>query len=934
MSDAPTGRGASEASSDEPGGDGPWREVTFRYSPSFTEVLRQMRCTLLVSTYQAGKLIAVGRADDGLHLSLHEFDQAMGIAVDGKTIAVGARGQVWFLADNSQLAPMIEPQGRYDRCYLARSSTVTGGIHVHELAWGRADDGQPELWVVNTLFSCLVKLHPDYSFVPRWRPPFITQLAAEDRCHLNGVGMRDGRPAFVTAMSQTDVAGGWRADKNHSGCVLHVPTGEAVTTGLAMPHSPRWYADRLLVLNSGSGTLETVDLTSGNRTEIEAMPGFTRGLACRGNLAFVGLSRIRETAVFGGVPIAARHEELKCGVGVIDLDRGTTVATLEFESGIEEIFDVQIVPDARSVALAGGDRGEEIWVVPSGSEAPIPPGLSAEAVDAAVSRALGLQREGRAVDAVAILRRASAARPRSAEIANHLGNALQDAGNQEGALEAYRRAVATDPSFVPALQNLGYLLVGQGHTEKGIDRIRQAQQVQPRDLNRVLLATALPVIYSSPGDLAAWRERTETEVQRLLDDGVQIDTSNTLVPTNFFAAYQGRDDRALHEKLGRIYRGPDVTDNALASRGSDAARPDGRLRVGFLSAYFRDHTIGRLNLGRIERLERERFEVVVLSATAAEDRVAAAFEEAADRYVRLPRDLAAARALIAEQDLDLLLFTDVGMDSLTYTLAFSRMAPVQCATWGHPVTTGSPKIDLFISSELLEVAGADDHYTENLVRLPSLGTYYHRLEPPGLDGARASLGLREDENVYACPQTLFKFHPDFDPLIAQILRRDRAGVLVLIEGRVGTWTRLLRERLARTMPDVIDRIRWLRPLPRQTFLILLAVADVVLDPVHFGGGNTSYEALGVGTPVVTLPGELLRNRITRALYAKTGYLDLVVSSESEYVEKAVQVASDREYREAVAERMSQTHGVLFEDAAEIRDLEAALVAAGGQGAVR
>ena len=928
MSDAAIGREASEASHDEPGDDGPWREVTFRYSPSFPEVLRQLRCTLLVSTYQAGKLIAIGHGDDGLHLSLREFDQAMGVAVDGKTIAVGARGQIWFLSDNSELAPMIEPPGRYDRCYLARSSTVTGGIHIHELAWGRADDGEPELWIVNTLFSCLVNLHSAYSFVPRWRPPFITQLAAEDRCHLNGLGMRDGRPAFVTAMSQTDVAGGWRADKNRSGCVLHVPTGEAVTTGLAMPHSPRWYADRLLVLNSGWGTLEEVDLASGNRTEIESVPGFTRGLACRGNVAIVGLSRIRETAVFGGVPIAARHEELKCGVGVIDLDRGTTVATLEFESGIEEIFDVQILPDARSVALAGGDRGEEIWVVPSSSEGPIQPGLSGEAVDDAVSRALALQREGRAVDAVAILRRAAAAQPRSAEIANHLGNALQDAGNQEAALEAYRSATDADPNFAPALQNLGYLLVGQGRTDEGIDRIRQAQQVHPRELNRVLMATALPVIYSSPADLASWRDRIETTVQRLVDEGVQIDTSSTLVPTNFFAAYQGEDDRALHENLGRIYQGPDVTEVNLASKGSGTTRPDGRLRVGFLSAYFRDHTIGRLNLGRIQRLERERFEVVVLTASAARDRVTAAFEEAADRFVRLPRDVAAARALIAEQGLDLLVFTDVGMDALTYTLAFSRMAPVQCATWGHPVTTGSSKIDHFISSELLEIPGADGHYTENLVRLPSLGIYYHSLERPALEIARSNLGLREDENVYACPQTLFKFHPDFDPLLAEILRRDPAGVVVLIEGRVAAWTRLLRERFARGMPDVIDRIRWLRPLPRQTFLALLSAAHVVLDPVMFGGGNTSYEAIAVGTPVVTLPGKLLRNRITRALYAKTGYLDLVVSSEGEYVDRAVQLATDREYREAVAERIWQTNRVLFEDDAEVRDLEAFLGSVG------
>jgi protein O-GlcNAc transferase len=541
-----------------------------------------------------------------------------------------------------------------------------------------------------------------------------------------------------------------------------------------------------------------------------------------------------------------------------------------------------------------------------------------------VSRALALQRQGLPVDAASILRRAAAARPRSAEIANHLGNALQDAGNQDAAIEAYRHAAAADPSFAPALQNLGYVLIAQGLTDEGIDRIRQAQRVHPRDLNLVLLATALPVIYRSPSHLAAWRERLESEVQRLVDDGLQIDTSNTLVPTSFFAAYQGENDRELHDHLGRIFRGVDLIETAVAARKSASSRAEGRIRVGFLSAYFRDHTIGRLNLGRIQRLSRQRFEVVVLSASTARDRVDVAFEEAADHFVRLPREVATARRLIAEQGLDLLLFTDVGMDALTYTLAFSRMAPVQCAAWGHPVTTGSPNIDYFVSSELLEISGADDHYTEKLARLPSLGTYYHRLERPSLESARASLGLSEEDHVYTCPQTLFKFHPDFDALVADVLRRDSAGVLVLIEGRAAAWTRLLRERFARTMPDVTDRIRWLRPLARESFLTLLAAADVVLDPTKFGGGNSSYEALAMGTPVVTLPGDLLRNRITQALYAKASYAEPVVSSEREYVDMAVRLATEPDYRDAVAERIRETCQVLFEDDSEVRDLEAFL----------
>jgi uncharacterized protein (TIGR03032 family) len=881
------------------------------------EVLRRAGCALLVSTYQAGKLIAIGVDDTGLHFSFHTLGQAMGIAMTDGRMAVGGKGQIVDFADHSALAPSLEPAGRYDRCFLPRSTTLTGAIHCHELAWGADADGKPELWVVNTLFSCLANIDPQYSFVPRWRPPFISALAAEDRCHMNGLAMRDGSPAYVTAMSQTDEARGWRQEKNTTGCVLEVPTGRIVTTGLAMPHSPRVFRDRLLVLNSGWGTLESVDIESGQRAQIASVPGFSRGLAIHRNLAFVGLSRIRETAVFGGLPIAAHAEELKCGVGVIELESGRTVATLEFESGVEEIFDVQVLPNARSVAL-GDDRAEdgerhEIWVVPpEHTTKPIEPAIPPEAL---VAQALEHQANGRAADAVELLSRAAAARPASAEIVNHLGNALQDAGRQDEALVQYRAALTADPRFTPALQNLGHLLINRGRTDEGLAALKRAQEIDPRAVNRVMSATALPVIYASFEDAQRHRARIETEVAALVADGVTLYTADTLAPTNFFTAYLGENDRQLQSNLGQVFRGPEL---GVRATGRTTRT---RLRIGFISAYFRDHTIGRLNLGRIRELSRERFEVVVFTSTHAQDPIARQFEDAADTFVRLPRGVAAARAAVVEQDLDLLLFTDVGMDALTYTLAFSRMAPVQVATWGHPVTTGSPHIDWFLSSELLEVGDADAHYTERLARLPSLGTYYERPQVTADESLRTRLGVGADAHLYVCPQTLFKFHPSYDPLLAEILRRDPQGLLLLVQGRVPYWTDQLRERFQRVMPDVADRIRWCPPLPREAFLQLLACADVALDPTVFGGGNTSYETLAVGTPLVTLPGELMRSRISRALYAKAGLEDLVAESSEDYVDRAVQIATDPAHRSEVSARIAAACEVLYEDPTEVRDLE-------------
>src|SRR5262249_16872625 len=196
---------------------------------------------------------------------------------------------------------------------------------------------------------------------------------------------------------------------------------------------------------------------------------------------------------------------------------------------------------------------------------------------------------------------------------------------------------------------------------------------------------------------------------------------------------------------------------------------------GFLSAYFRDHTIGRLNLGRIEQLSGGRLEIVVLSVGEHRDEMASAFREAADRFVSIPGDVAAAPRLIADQELDLLVFHDVVMSPLTEALSSSRMAPVQCAPWGPPVTTGSPMVDLFLSSELLEIPEADEHYTEKLIRLPTLATYYKRPELSEPGRSRRDFQLDEAKHLYVCPQTLFKLHPDFDPLLAEILRRGPPG---------------------------------------------------------------------------------------------------------------------------------------------------------------
>jgi uncharacterized protein (TIGR03032 family) len=230
--------------------------VEFRYTQteSFVDLLHKLRATLLVSTYQANKLLAVRASGPGLSTLVRTFERPMGLAVDGSRLALGTRKEVWMFRNAPDIAPRVEPAGTHDACFLPRTSHVTGDIGIHEVAWSG-----DELWLVSTRFSCLATLSPDYSIVPRWRPPFISAIAAEDRCHLNGLAMADGKPQFVSALGTTDTAGGWRADKPHGGCILDVASGEFVTRVLSMPHSPRWHGDQLWVLESGTGSLLRVD---------------------------------------------------------------------------------------------------------------------------------------------------------------------------------------------------------------------------------------------------------------------------------------------------------------------------------------------------------------------------------------------------------------------------------------------------------------------------------------------------------------------------------------------------------------------------------------------------------------------------------------------------------------------------------------------------
>ncbi len=296
-----------------------------------------------------------------------------------------------------------------------------------------------------------------------------------------------------------------------------------------------------------------------------------------------------------------------------------------------------------------------------------------------------------------------------------------------------------------------------------------------------------------------------------------------------------------------------------------------------------------------------------------------------DAAVVLPPSLESARSRIAALELDVLVYTDIGMEPLTYFLAFARLAPLQCVLGGHPDTIGIPAIDLFVSSDLQEPADAEDHYSEKPIRLPGAPTYYDRPALPSPLKPRAAFGLPETGAIYFCAQTLIKVHPTMDALFAGILEGDPEGLLILPEGYNPRLAKHLKARFARSLGPLAERVCFLPAMSPLDFMNVMALADVSLDTRPFGGGNTSWQAIAAGTPIVTWPGRFLRGRYTQALYRLAGVEDTVVDSAEAYVAMALRLARDREFRSKVQARIADGADRIFADGTHVAALRDTLI---------
>lgn len=570
-----------------------------------------------------------------------------------------------------------------------------------------------------------------------------------------------------------------------------------------------------------------------------------------------------------------------------------------------------------------------------------------------------LRGAGRLREAAAAAERAVAADPQHALAWANLGALRRDTGDAAAAEIALRRALELDPSQRGALVTLGGILRERSDLMAAADCFARAAALDPRDANALLQRAGtlaerddlgearacyaqasardplllralfgehltLPMLPASAAAVVAARAAFVAGLSRVERDAPARAAAlrpdrllDELRWVNFLLAYQGGDDRPLQVRYANMVAGLLRTKAPeWVERKPPRVRAATRIRIGFVSTFFRDSTAGRYFEHWITDLPRAGFEVFVYHLLPGTDALAQRIAVRADHFRHCPswRPSQVAPRLRADT-LDVIVYPELGMGMVPFALAGLRLAPLQCAAWGHPVTTGHATIDAFFSSAAMEPADGADHYSETLVTLPGIGTRYAAPEVPA-DASRARFGLPEGRPLLLCSQSLFKVHPDNDALFARVLADVPDGVLVRFAGRDAQLTQRYAARLAAAGIPA-DRVRVLPQCGHDDFLRVNSVCDVMLDTLHWSGGNTSLDALACGLPPVTIPGRFMRGRQSAGMLALMGIDELVAADADGYVRIVAELASDPERRRSLAARIRAAHARIFDDRAPV-----------------
>jgi protein O-GlcNAc transferase len=468
------------------------------------------------------------------------------------------------------------------------------------------------------------------------------------------------------------------------------------------------------------------------------------------------------------------------------------------------------------------------------------------------------------------------------------------------------------------------LLCQQDQSRKLLDKILHRE---PNNLlSRIRRGLMVPQIAADRQEISECRIQIDTALDELLAEDLPALPAplDDFANTHFYLSYHGYNNVDINRKLSSLYRKVMPAANYVSPQMADLRRlqhPGSKIRIAFVSKNFSNHTIGRLNIGLVENLDRNRFEVTTCVFPGTGDAFQAKFQAASEHFIVLPGEPSLAAQALAEHQPDLIFYTDLGMDPTTYQMAHNRLAPIQFTAWGHPITTGISTVDYFVSGEVMDQESSQAHYSEKLIVLRNLLLCYGRPSLLSEQVDKSALGLPSHIRLYLCPQTLFKMHPDFDAMLGQILRTDPSGLVMMIKLGHETWRQKLLARFARTMPDVHQRILWMDRMSAMKYQHLFRLGDVALDPYRFGSGNTCLEALAMGTPLVTCPDPYMRTRMAVACYTRMGLTDPVTDSPEQFAQRATEIAMNPDYRRYLAQEIQQRSAILYDNLAAVRELE-------------
>ncbi len=542
---------------------------------------------------------------------------------------------------------------------------------------------------------------------------------------------------------------------------------------------------------------------------------------------------------------------------------------------------------------------------------------------------------GKLDEAIACYHSAIALKPDFAQAYNNKGLVLKDQDKFDAALNCFEQALAIKSDLVEAYYNMALTLHSCAKLEEGLQWTRKATHINPDYAPaKWFYHLALPILYETQTDMIHYRQRFTAQLDRLVAETKLVTPEQKIFACkgigsmpNFYLAYQGQNDRALQKKYGEFVV------RIMAANYPEMCRPlklppvapNTKIRVGYVSSFMRAHTVGEFLLGWIENHNQRDFEIFCYHIGAQSDGMTAKFEQHADHFHQVHDNLESAARQIISDNLHILVFTDIGMYAPATQLAACRLAPIQCKGWGHPVTTGLPTIDYYLSSQLMEPEDAQKHYAEQLVKLPNLALAYQKPLLPRQPKTREAFGIRPEAFVYLISQSLFKLLPQYDHVYSQIAQAVPDAQFVFISHSSAEITDRLRNRLDATFQrynqTVDDCCLFLPRLSFQDFLSLNLASNVLLDTFSWSGGKTTLEAISCALPVVTCPGEFMRGRHAYAMLKMMGVEETIAKDVDAYIQLAVKLAKNREFYLNVKRLMSENQSKIYNDREFMQGLE-------------